>query len=104
MFGIAGTAHESVCAELGLDFVAEFSVDLAYDDEGMIVVERRPTATDLDLVARRAEDAIVHGVLTTANGHVLPVAVESVCVHSDLPTAADVARTVRRVLDQAQAG
>ena len=33
MFGLAGTAHESVCAEMGVPFVGELYVDLNYNPQ-----------------------------------------------------------------------
>lgn len=98
VFGIAGTSHERIASAEGVDFVSEFYVDLEYDDEGMVIVERRPAASDLDIVTRRARDAIRNGTLTTRSGATRSAVFDSICVHSDLPQAAAVARVVRSEL------
>lgn len=99
IFGMAGTAHETVAAMEGVGFVGEFYVDLEYDETGMVIVERRPSPTNLDVVARRTRDAVEAGTLTTKAGSVLEVRFESICVHSDLPGSPAVARAVRQELD-----
>ncbi|QNE35357.1 5-oxoprolinase subunit PxpA [Leifsonia shinshuensis] len=100
IFGLAGTAHETACASAGVEFVPELYVDLDYRDDGMIIVEREPRARPLEAVRRRVEDAVGRGHVVSLSGSTVPVHPRSICVHSDLPTAVDVAREVRRVLSQ----
>lgn len=98
IYGLAGTLHESVAAERGVPFVAEYYVDLDYRDDGTVSVNREGASRDLAEVERRARRALQHGVTTTISGRDIPVKVESFCVHSDLPNAVEVAARVRAAL------
>lgn len=48
-FGLAGTAHESVCQEMGVPFVPELFVDIDYNSEGKLlsVPESKPATEQL---------------------------------------------------------
>ncbi|MGJ8720884.1 MAG: 5-oxoprolinase subunit PxpA [Salinibacterium amurskyense] len=100
LYGLAGTAHERVAAQRGVPFVAEYYVDLDYTDDGMIVVNRTGAVRDLGEVADRASRALREGTTISTTGHAVPVRAESFCVHSDLPNAVEVARTVRAAITQ----
>ncbi len=101
IYGLAGTAHERVAARRGVPFVAEYYVDLDYSDDGMIVVNRTGSTRDLGEVADRASRALAEGTTISTTGKSVPIRVESFCVHSDLPNAVDVARTVRSEIARA---
>ena len=99
VLGMAGTAHESVCAERGVPFVAELYVDLDYNAEGGLIIQRTPHATDPRAAADRVTQALAEGVVRAEDGTELPMRFESVCVHSDAPGAPAVARAVRAAID-----
>lgn len=101
VFGLAGTAHERVALRRGVPFVSEFYVDLDYNDDGTIIVNRTGRTRDVGEVEARAKQALEEGTTTSINGTVIPVRPESFCVHSDLPNAPDVAKAIRRVAQQA---
>ncbi len=103
VFGMPGTAHETVARERGVAFTAEFYVDLAYRGDGSLAIVARPGATDPQLAAARARGALVDGTTRAITGEELDVRVESICVHSDTPNAPDVAAAVRAVVDDAAA-
>lgn len=98
-FGMAGTAHEKVCAALGVPFVAELYVDLNYDAAGGLIIKRRPERTDPAAAAERVERALSGRPVLAVDGTELDIRFDSVCVHSDTPNAADVGAAVRAVLD-----
>lgn len=98
VFGLAGTAHETASAAAGVEFVAELYVDLDYRPDGMIVVERTPRPRSAEEVRERLEQALGEGAVRAADGTVVPIRAQSVCVHSDLPSAVEIAREVRRAL------
>ena len=97
VLGLAGTAHERVARQRGVPFVAEFYVDLDYDEEGMIIVARAAAHRDITEVEERARRAL-DGTVLTAGGTELPIQFDSLCVHSDIPNAPEVARRIRSVL------
>lgn len=100
VFGLAGTAHERVAARRGIPFISEFYVDLEYNDDGMIVVNRTGASRDIDEVEERAERALRDKSTLSTSGNSIPVRPESFCVHSDLPNAPAVAGRLRKLLDQ----
>lgn len=99
VLGMAGTAHESVCADRGVPFVAELYVDLNYNAEGGLIIQRTPHATDPEAAADRVTRALTEGVVRAEDGTELPMRFDSVCVHSDAPGAPAVARAVREAID-----
>lgn len=103
VLGLAGTAHESVCAERGVPFVAELYVDLDYDAEGGLIIQRTPRATEPQAAADRVARALTEGIVRAEDGTELPTRFDSVCVHSDAPGAPAVARAVREAIDAHQA-
>lgn len=103
VLGLAGTPQEWVARERGVEFVAEYYVDLDYDDDHTVIVRRTAAERSIDEVTDRARRALQQGVTTTVGGATLPVRVESFCIHSDLRNAVEVARAVRHVVDTAAA-
>jgi UPF0271 protein len=101
VYGLAGTAHESAAVSCGVAFVPEFYVDLDYSKDGNLIVERKPRERTLESVRARTLQALLEGTVTTVEGTLLPVTVESICVHSDLATAPAVAKTVREAIEVA---
>lgn len=102
VLGMAGTAHETVCNERGVPFVAELYVDLDYNHEGGLIIQRTPHSTDPNVAAERVRRALTEGVVEAQDDTILPMRFDSVCVHSDAPGAPAVARAVREAIDAHQ--
>lgn len=100
VFGLPGTAHERTAARRNVAFVAEFYADLSYGDDGIVVVERHGKQRTPEELADRLRTAIRKGTVTTITGNELPVRIDSVCIHSDLPAAPSNTRIARDVIDQ----
>lgn len=103
IYGMAGTLHESVAQRRGVPFVSEVYVDLGYRADGSLIIARRPQATPSELADRRARLALTERVLESDTGERVPVRPDSICVHSDTPTAVQVAAAVRAVIDELDA-
>jgi UPF0271 protein len=101
VLGMAGTLHESVYTERGLEFWAEYYADLDYDDEGGLIITRKHVAYDPAVAAERVERVLREGVAVSASGKEIPMRADTVCVHSDTPGAAELAKAVAEVLDGA---
>jgi UPF0271 protein len=97
-YGLAGTAHESVCRAMGVDFVAELYVDLNYGPSGELLIQRRPAPTDPAAAAERVSRAIAGQPVLAVDGTELDIPFQSICVHSDAPNAPAVASAVRAAL------
>jgi UPF0271 protein len=97
-YGLAGTAHESVCRALDVDFVPELYVDLNYGPQGQLLIQRRPEPTDPAAAAERVRRAIAGEPVHAVDGSPLSITFRSICVHSDAPNSVAVASAVRDVL------
>ena len=99
VFGLAGTLHEKVYVERGLDFRAEFYADLGYDGSGNLIITREHSAVDPDDAAARCIRAVQDGLTKSVDGTDIEVRAMTICIHSDTPNATDVARAVRQALN-----
>lgn len=99
--GLAGTAHERVCAEEGVPFVGELYVDMDYNPDGTLALVRAAHRTDPAAAADRVATALRGEPITANDGSGIEVRFQSVCVHSDASNSPDVARAVRAVVDAA---
>lgn len=100
MLGMAGTQHELVCQALGVPFVAELYVDLDYRADGSLIIQRRPVPKDPATAVERVRAALAGEGVAADDGSRLQIRFESICIHSDIPGAPEMARAVRAVLDQ----
>jgi UPF0271 protein len=98
-YGLAGTAHESVCRAIGVDFVPELYVDLNYGPGGELLIQRRPAPTDPAAAAERVSRAVAGKPVQAVDGTPLNITFQSICVHSDAPNAVAVASAVRDALN-----
>ncbi|MEP6462394.1 MAG: 5-oxoprolinase subunit PxpA [Frankiaceae bacterium] len=88
-------------AECGVRLVPEAFVDLDYTADGHLVIEPVKVAWDPERVASRAVRLALEHRIETTDGTDLQVTASTMCLHGDAPNATDVARTVRRRLDDA---
>jgi UPF0271 protein len=100
VMGMAATEHERVYRARGLDFWAEYYVDLDYDDDGGLVITRKHVAYDPGEATARLERVVREGVAVSASGKEIPMRADVVCVHSDTPGAAELARAVAAKLEE----
>lgn len=88
----------------GLRIAREAFADRGYLADGSLVPRSRPDAiiTDHDLVVRRMIRLVKEGVVETVEGTDLHLEAHTICLHSDTPSALDIARALRAGFDQAQ--
>jgi 5-oxoprolinase (ATP-hydrolysing) subunit A len=94
LLGMGGTEHERVYKARGHRFLGEFYVDLDYADDGRLIITREHEAVDPRAAADLAVRALREGVVRSVGGKDIPVLAETICVHSDTPSAHLVAQTV----------
>jgi 5-oxoprolinase (ATP-hydrolysing) subunit A len=100
VLGLADSAFFDEAAALGLRCVAEAFADRAYRPDGQLVSRREPGAVleQVDEIAERVVTMVRSGLVTAVDGSVIPITVESVCVHGDSPGAVRITAAVRRRL------
>jgi UPF0271 protein len=103
LLGIGLSAQIAAGDEAGLRTVSEIYADRGYTEEGRLVPRGRPGAliTDPDAAAARVLGMVQAGGIVTQGGRTIPFAAGSICVHSDTPNAAAIARRVRETLEGA---
>lgn len=97
VLGLAGSVFFEEAARRGLRTVAEAFADRAYLPDGRLVPRREEGAVlhDPVLIAERVTAMVSTGRITAADGSVVAIEVESVCVHGDSPGAVRIAAAVR---------
>lgn len=95
------TRFATQAKQVGVTIVAEGFPDLHYDADGHLIVENPKAAWDPELVARRAVDMVIEGIVERIDGHPLPLSVSTLCIHGDAPNAVDIARATRERLTDA---
>ena len=103
VMGMAGTLHETVYAERGLAFWPEYYADLDYDDEGGLLITRKHVAYDPEEAAARVLRVLREGRGTSRDGNDFEIRADCVCVHSDTPGVAELARAINEALGSAGA-
>jgi UPF0271 protein len=100
LFGM-GEIQPRMAAEAGVGYVREGYVDLNYDDNLNLVIERNKGAWEPGEVARRAVRLATENAVISTTGTTLPLAVKTICIHGDAPNSGEIARTVRAGLEAA---
>jgi UPF0271 protein len=103
LLGLPGSALIEAGRRYGLRTAAEGFADRAYYADGTLVPRGRPGAVihDADTVAERAVRMVREQVVETIDGRLVPLVVDTLCVHGDTPGAAELAARVRADLEAA---
>lgn len=103
LLGLPGSRLLAWGERLGLRTVREAFADRAYTASGTLVPRTEPGAVleDAEEVARRVLRLATDGRVEAADGSLIVVSAESVCVHSDTPGAVEMARRIRTILEEA---
>ena len=103
LVALAGSTLIELARSEGLTCIAEAFADRAYTPQGTLVSRREPGAVlhDPVLVAQRMLSLVRNGTLEAIDGSMVKIEADSICVHGDSPSAVEMARELRRVLEQA---
>lgn len=96
-----GNQLERAGERLGLAMVREVYADRTYDDDGNLTSRKLPGAVihDAALAAERVLRMVETGRITAVSGKLIPVAIDTICVHGDNPAAVEMARAIRQRLE-----
>ncbi|MGE8458558.1 MAG: LamB/YcsF family protein [Pseudomonas alloputida] len=99
----AGGLMIPIANDMGLETRAEVFADRAYTEAGHLVHRKEPGAVlhDVDFAAQRMLRMVQAGGIETVSGRMLPVHIDTICVHSDTPGAISMARVLRKTLESA---
>lgn len=88
----------------GLRVALEGFADRAYSANGTLVPRDRPGALihDPEIAVARAVRMVTQGEVETIEGALIPLRVDTLCIHGDTPDAARLATRLRNALEQAE--
>ena len=94
----AGSALERAGLEAGLSVAREAFADRSYSDDSTLVSRKVPGAliSDPGVAAERALRMIRERTVSTIEGHLIPIQVDTLCVHGDNPRAVEILQAIRR--------
>ncbi|KIX84557.1 LamB/YcsF family protein [Thermus filiformis] len=100
---LPGTVYEEEARQAGLRVVLEAFPERAYLKSGQLAPRSMPGSwiTDPEEAARRALRMVLEGRVEALDGGEVEVRAETLCIHGDNPRAPEVARAVRRALEEA---
>jgi len=100
LLGLANSLFEQAAAEEGVLYAAEAFADRGYMDDGSLVPRNKPGAFihDPDEAAMRMVRLVKEGVVRSAEGNDIKLKAHSVCLHGDNPSAVELARHIRKTL------
>lgn len=103
LFGLPGSELLAAGWRAGLRTAREGFADRAYQPDGTLVSRQQSGAVihDPETVVRRAVRMVREHTLEAIDGTIVPMAIDTICVHGDTPGAADLARRVRAALEEA---
>ncbi len=96
---LAGAGSDAAEAA-GARVVREAFIDLDYDAEGGLIIERIATPRNPEMVAARAVRLVTEGKLTTVAGNDIEIKASTLCLHGDRPNSSEVARVVQKTLGE----
>jgi UPF0271 protein len=98
-----GLATERAGERAGLRMAREVYADRSYGEDGNLTPRKNPGAVihDPAEATRRVLQMLGEKAIRTVGGTRLPVAIDSICVHSDTPDAVTMAGTLRAALERA---
>jgi 5-oxoprolinase (ATP-hydrolysing) subunit A len=91
---------EVAVSEHGIRLVREAFLDLDYDADGGLIIERVKAARDPEQVAERALRLVRERRIEKLDGSDLEVDAPTACIHGDGPNAVAIARTLKRRLEK----
>ncbi len=96
----AVSAMAEAAKEKGLSLKGEFFADRNYNEDGTLLSRRDPQAIikDPQEVCARTLEVINSGFVKTTTGKLIPLEVETICVHGDTPKAVEFARLIKESL------
>lgn len=100
LFGLAGSALLEAGREQGLDVAAEAFADRRYRADGSLQPRSEAGAVikDVDLATAQAIGIVRDGSVHAADGHIVPLHADTLCLHGDGANAVASARRLRGAL------
>lgn len=90
-----------IAADMGIKVIGELYFDLAYFDDGSLILKRANEGADLEDTKKRLSHFFKTGNVIAESGVEVQLNADSVCLHGDGPNAVELATTIGEGLNQA---
>ena len=103
LFGLPNSELLRAGEAAGLRVAAEVFADRAYDPDGSLTARSKPGSVvhDAQKVVERAVRMVKEKTVVAVDGSTIALQADTICLHGDTPGAADLARVVRKGLEEA---
>jgi 5-oxoprolinase (ATP-hydrolysing) subunit A len=103
LFGLPGSEILRAGRAAGLRVAAEIFADRAYEPDGSLMSRRKPGSVihDAAAVVARAVEMVTGRSVKAADGTIVPLDADTICVHGDTPGSDGLARALRAGLESA---
>ncbi len=103
LVALSGSQMAEIATKSGLKVAREAFADRAYHRDGSLVSRKKEGSVihDPERVAERVVRMIQEGKVQSIEGDLIDLEVDTICVHGDTPGAVQLARTIRRKLQEA---
>ena len=100
---MAGTQQQAAAEALGCNVACEIFADRAYNADASLVDRSLPGAVihDAERAGARVAQMVQDGAILAEDGSRIPARIDTICLHGDTPEALEIARAVRRQLEDA---
>jgi UPF0271 protein len=99
-YGLANSAMQDACKKHQLKFIAEGFADRAYTKAGLLVprTESGAVITDIQVMQQRALAMIQQLTVNSIDNQVVPLQLETLCLHGDHADSIQTAQVLHRAL------
>lgn len=91
VYAMANSSFAQLAYEAGFNVISEGFADRRYDDHKTLTSRSKPEATlsNQEEILNQIKSMVVHNYVETQSGKIVPLKVETICIHGDHPNAAD---------------
>lgn len=102
LFGPAGSEMEAAAQQSGIQFFREIFADRTYLADGSLTPRSHSSSmiNEPSEAIRQLDDILLRGVVTSVDGHQIPMSGDTVCIHGDGPHAFDILSSLHRHLKE----
>jgi UPF0271 protein len=97
---LGASALPAAAAKRGIPVIGEVYPDLDYAPDGALVIQRSKHHTDVAKACDQVRLFIEEGCVLALDGSKVPLAADSFCIHGDGPNSPEVAKAVRRTIEE----
>lgn len=98
LFGLSGSDSISEAKNIGLKTASEVFADRTYTDNGKLTPRTQPNAliTDTAIAVKQAMQMVLQKTVTSANGKLIPIIADTICIHGDGTTAVELCTALKQ--------